>query len=83
MFEMLIVEVIKHGSPCLPSSASLDCYSESKECVIKTKLTKGISSRPEVFCKKGVPEKSCKTHRKTTLLESLLNKVAGLQLANL
>lgn len=54
-----------------------------KGCVIKTKLIIDRSSCPDLFCKKGVPEKSRKTHRKTPLPESLLNKVSGLQLANL
>ena len=32
----------------------------------------------EVFCKKRYSEKFCKFHRKTPVLESLFNKVAGL-----
>ena len=35
------------------------------------------SSRLEVFCKDGVLKNICRIYRKTLVLESLLNKVAG------
>ena len=41
----------------------------------KVSLTRGRSSRPEVFCKKGFLKK---IHRKTLCLSLFLNKVAGL-----
>ena len=76
MSEMLIVEVIKHDSPCLPYLGVIRKLQRVEDCAIKTKLTTDRSIRSEVFCKKGVPEKSRKIHRKTTLPESLLKSRA-------
>ena len=41
---------------------------------------KGRSSRPLVFCKKGVLKNFAKIHRKTPMSEPFFNKVAGLGL---
>ena len=58
------------------TSASLECYSVSKNVIIKAELTIDRSSCSEVLYKKDV-------HRKTSVPESLFNKVADLQFATL
>ena len=47
-------------------------------CQVYTRSARHKSSRPEVFCKK-VLLKFRKIHRKTSVPESLFNKVAGLR----
>ena len=39
---------------------------------LKSALEKHRSSRPEVFCKRGVVAKFCKIHRETPVPESLI-----------
>ena len=40
--------------PVYLTSASLECYSQSKDVIIKTKLIRNRSSFLEAFCKKGI-----------------------------
>ena len=49
----------------------------------RKKILTARYSRREVFCKKDVLEKFCKTRSKTPVAESLFNKVTGLRPANL
>ena len=76
---MLLIEVMrKQYSPGLPCLASLECYSLCADVLIKTKLTVDRGICLEVFSKKGIFENLTKL-RKTPLLESLFNKIPGLQ----
>ena len=63
------------------TSASLECYSQSKDAIIKTKLTRNRSSCVAGFCKRHF-KKPHKIHGQP-VLESLFKEVAGLWIAAL
>ena len=64
------------------ASVLLECYSKSRDVIIKAKvaIAKAVARR---YFVKRCSERSCKIHRKTPVLEFHSNKVAGLQLATL
>ena len=61
------------------TSMPSEYYIVSKDAIITAELTIDRSSCSEMLYKKDVLKKPCKIHRKTSVLESLFNKVADLQ----
>ena len=69
------------GCPCISQEQPfIDVPQKVFLKISQSILHKEKKKSLEVFCKKGCSEKFRKSHWKTPVLESLTNKVAGLQL---
>ena len=62
------------------TSASLECYSQSKDAIIKTKLTRNRSSCLEAFCKKDILKNLAKSTDKQLCLFFRNSQGSGLHL---